>query len=197
MNKIALALLGTGFLAVAYYYFTRKTDSEDVVQFGDSIVTRINLAVNTITGTYLDKALSLIANQEGFSSRAYPDPPNQNQTYSIGYGHQIRQGDGLSLDSVVTETVALQLLAADAGSADACVGSSVTVPLNDNQRAALVSFCYNVGCGAFKSSTMLQYLNAGDYGDAANEFSRWVYANGIVVDALVSRRGTEKGLFLA
>jgi hypothetical protein len=35
-------------------------------------------------------ALGIIKNFEGFSARAYADPPGQTRTYSIGYGHQIK-----------------------------------------------------------------------------------------------------------
>jgi lysozyme len=196
-TKAATWLLGLGSAVGAYYYFARKTQDESFTEWGSSILTRANLAANSITGTYLDRALALIANEEGFSSRAYPDPVGQAVTFSIGYGHQIRPGDGLSVDSVITEQQGLQLLSVDVSGADSCVAQNVKVQLTDNQRAALVSFCYNVGCGAFQSSSMLRFLNAGDYGAAANEFPRWKFANGSVLDALVNRRDVERSLFLA
>jgi lysozyme len=42
----------------------------------------------------------------------------------------------------------------------------------------------------------LKKLNSGDYIGAANEFDRWVYANKNVSDILISRRATEKSMFL-
>jgi lysozyme len=197
MTNIVLYILGVGFSVGAYFYATRKSDSESFAEWGKAVVTRANLAANAITGNYLDRALALITNEEGFSSVAYPDPKGQTVTYSIGYGHQIRFGDGLSLSSVITEAQGLQLLSDDVGGADACVTKNVKVPLTDNQRAALVSFCYNVGCSAFKDSTLLSLLNAGNYGAAANELPKWVHANGSVLDSLINRRDVERTLFLA
>lgn len=72
----------------------------------------------------------------------------------------------------------------------------VKVPLNQNQFDALVSFEFNIGYGAFNSSTLLKLLNQGKYIDAANQFERWVYANKKVLPGLVKRRAAEKELFI-
>src|SRR5699024_10985967 len=76
------------------------------------------------------------------------------------------------------------------------VNACVVVPIEPNQLAALVSFVYNVGIGAFRHSTLLQKLNAGDYHQAADEFPRWKYANGKIMRGLVVRRRRERELFL-
>ena len=60
------------------------------------------------------------------------------------------------------------------------------------QKAALVSFAYNVGVGALSSSTLLRKLNAGDHIAACEELSRWVYANRKKLNGLVTRRAEEK-----
>jgi lysozyme len=77
------------------------------------------------------------------------------------------------------------------------VSAAVTVPLNDNQFAALVSFVYNLGAGALQESTLLGLLNGGNYNGAAEQFSRFVYAGGEVLQGLVTRRNAERALFLA
>lgn len=58
------------------------------------------------------------------------------------------------------------------------------------------SFTFNVGTGAFRSSTLLKRLNAGDYQGAASEFGKWVKAGGKVLPGLVRRRKEEAALFL-
>ena len=60
------------------------------------------------------------------------------------------------------------------------------------QKAALISFSYNVGVGALSSSTLLRKLNAGDHIAACEELSRWVYANRKKLNGLVTRRAEEK-----
>lgn len=70
------------------------------------------------------------------------------------------------------------------------------VYLTANQKAALIDFVYNLGAGAFGSSTLLKKLNAGDYKGAADEFPKWVYAGGRVLGGLVNRRKIERDLFI-
>lgn len=138
--------------------------------------------------------LQFIRAQESFSPTAYNDPPGS-QTWSIGYGHQIVSGDGLSRSSHVTQAQAEQLLARDVAGFVATILQSVRVPLNQGQFDALVSLAYNIGGTNFRSSTLLQKLNARDYAGASREFSRWIYGNGRVIQALVSRRGAEASMF--
>lgn len=76
------------------------------------------------------------------------------------------------------------------------VNNDVTVPLTQNQFDALVSLCFNIGVTAFRDSTLLNLLNAGDYNGAAAQFSVWININGAVSQGLVNRRNAEKDLFL-
>lgn len=131
---------------------------------------------------------------ERFASSKYEDPPGSGK-WSIGYGHQIKLGE--SFPQYISEDTAVGLLATDVSLAWGCVMSKVKVAVNTNQAAALVSFCYNVGCSAFGSSTMLRKLNTGDYKGAADEFDVWIYANHVINAGLVSRRREEKALFEA
>lgn len=133
------------------------------------------------------QGLDMLRSLEGFSATPYPDHKGQ----SIGYGHLIKPGESLTY---VTEAQAAQLLAQDVAWAEAAVNAAVTVQLTQAQFDALVSFTYNVGAGAFRGSTLLKRINAGDP-NASSEFGRWVYASGQVNQALVSRRRTEQSLF--
>jgi hypothetical protein len=77
-----------------------------------------------------------------------------------------------------------------------CVKNSVTLAsLNENQFSALASFVFNLGCGNFGSSTLLQLLNGGDTNGASLEFAKWVYGGGVVLPGLVRRREAERVLF--
>ena len=76
------------------------------------------------------------------------------------------------------------------------VNGAVTVPLSQNQFDALVSLAYNIGTNAFKTSTLVKYLNALDFKAAADEFLKWNRGGGKVMKGLVRRRETERALFL-
>lgn len=151
--------------------------------------------------SYYEKLKSLIAGSEGLSLEAYQDTGGK---WTIGYGHLINPGEiyyPYGSVRLITLEEADALFAADTSIAQNCVDQNVTVPLTDNQRAALVSFVFNVGCYAFTASTMLVKLNNGDFPSAADEFDKWinVTVNGIkIVDnGLINRRAKEKQVFLA
>ncbi len=76
------------------------------------------------------------------------------------------------------------------------VNDVVSVPLSQNQFDALVSLAYNIGTNAFKTSTLVKYLNALDYKAAAYEFPKWNRRGGKVLKGLVRRREAERALFL-
>lgn len=133
-----------------------------------------------------------IKSLEGFSSTAYPD----GGYYSIGYGHQIIPGDGLSRYSQLSVSEAATVFDRDIARFELTVFRTVHVPLNQNQFDALVSLCYNVGDAAFTASTLRAKLNRGDYAGAASEFDKWVYSSGRVLPALQRRRAAEKAMFM-
>lgn len=202
-------LLPFGFVSyvIGAWFYTYLTDPEnapsvtDLPGIGVSYFRRGWLIVKGqtegLTGTAdpVVIATGLIAGFEGFSSKAYADPKGQTKTYSIGYGHQIIPGDGLDTSSIVSESEAADLLASDLQTFAECVNDSVTAELTPQQLAALYSFCYNEGCHAFKSSTLLRDINAGDLASAVDEFARWNIAAGTVNDSLVARRQKESSLF--
>lgn len=68
--------------------------------------------------------------------------------------------------------------------------------LNANQYGAVVSFTFNLGCGAAQGSQMMKRLNAGENPNTviANEFPKWVHGNGKVLPGLVRRRNAEVAL---
>ena len=52
----------------------------------------------------------------------------------------------------------------------------ITVPLNDNQFAALSSFVFNFGPLALLQSTLRKKLNQGDYDAVPEQLKRWTKA---------------------
>lgn len=132
-------------------------------------------------------ASPFVATWEGKRNDAYLDTGGV-PTACYGYTHGVELGQIYS-DAECDDLLALELLRADAA-----IKRLVRVPLSDKTRAALISFIYNVGEGAFERSTLLRKLNARDYAGACNELPRWVYDNGRRINGLVNRREAERKL---
>lgn len=115
-----------------------------------------------------------------------------NGTLTIGYGST---GVHVKPGMTITEAEASELLLDDLDRFERCVERKVVVPLNDNQFAALVSFCFNVGEGNFGSSTLLKKLNKGDYNSVPAELAKWITSKGKRMQGLVNRRAAEAGLW--
>lgn len=138
-----------------------------------------------------DRGLRLISSFEGFSPIPYEDVAGIG---TIGFGHRIRPDEQFTS---ITEDQGNTLLRQDVKFAESCVCQCVNVVINQNQYDSLVSFTYNLGGKALLGSTLLVKLNDNDVTGAANEFSKWVYAGGKIVEGLVTRRATERALFLS
>lgn len=151
-----------------------------------------NAATNT---NAVALATTIIKGYEGKRLTAYPDPAGQTVTYSIGYGHQIVAGDGLSSTSTITDAQADALLTADVQKSNNAVTSSITVPLNADQEAALTSLAFNLGGAGFANRTITKDLNSGNTAQGAADFNLYVNSGGVVNQNLVSRRTSEQALF--
>jgi lysozyme len=76
------------------------------------------------------------------------------------------------------------------------VDSMTRDDISQNQFDALVSFCFNVGGGALKSSTLLRKVNANPNDPTIKaEFMRWNKAAGRVLKGLTTRREAEANLY--
>ena len=157
---------------------------------------------NKVSSAFSD----LLVKFEGYSAEPYQDAAG---LWTIGIGHLIVPGDGFwSPDNpngiaYINEAAARSLADQDAATARAAVERSVFVPLTENQKSALVSLAYNIGAQAFRTSTLVRLLNAGNYDAAAEQFGVWnkvrdpVSGVLMVSSGLDSRRRNEKDLFTA
>lgn len=135
-----------------------------------------------------------IANWEGKSYSAYRDIAGN---LTIGRGHLIKPGDGLTAQSVLNDQQIENLFDNDIADAETSVKSRVIAPLTQGQFDALVDFVFQFGDGKFATSTLLQLLNKRQYDLAAAEFAKWVHANNQVVSQLVVRRQADTQIFYA
>lgn len=144
-----------------------------------------------------DKGIALIKAHEGLRLEAYPDPGYGWARATIGYGHTSQAGDPpVTRGMKITEVGATEILKSDLRTFERYVIDAVTVPLNQNQFDALVSFTFNLGPGNLRKSTLLRKLNARDYAEAAEQFLVWNKSNGKVLNGLTKRRHAERSLFL-
>jgi len=138
----------------------------------------------------LDQAgINLIKGFEGWSSCYYKDVAGYG---TIGYGHLVKSGDPYKSGTCISEQDGENLLASDAQSFVDCV-NGLGASLNQNQFDALVSFSYNLGCGALSSIKTL--LQQGNYGAVCGKMEQYTHAGGKVVQGLVNRRKSECNMF--
>lgn len=134
--------------------------------------------------------MNFIKRHEGLRLKAYQDSAG---VWTIGYGSTggVREGD------TINEAQAEALLKVDLRTAEKEVNRH-KLPLNQNQFDALVSFTFNVGAGAFRSSTLLKRIKENaNHPDIPNQLKRWVYAGGKVLTGLVRRREEESKLYFS
>lgn len=149
----------------------------------------------TLAGFGLSTAIILagagtVSQFEGKVNKTYLDPVS---ILTSCYGHT---GVELKLGQRFTDEDCLKQLAEDLVEHDTKMLRYIHVPITDYQHAALLSFTYNAGVGAFSKSTLLKKLNNGDYTAACNELSRWNKAGGKVLPGLTKRREAEKQMCL-
>ncbi|PSB16889.1 lysozyme [Phormidesmis priestleyi ULC007] len=156
--------------------------------------------------------LDLIKEFEGYHRGVFQSGPQKGQSVpdgnvtayfdpvgvaTIGFGNidSVKPSD---VDiKVITLQEAEDLLRRDLATAEDAVSELITVPLDDNQFAALVSFTFNLGAGTLEASTLRKLLNDEDYQGAADQILRFVFGGGEALPGLVRRRTAERKLFLS
>lgn len=147
----------------------------------------------TLTTTCSVLATGLITRYEGFEPKPYKDPVG---IWTIGYGFTSLKNSPITVNTpLMSQEEALIELKARLLLLNQQLNVICFEPLTDHQRAALLSFTYNIGIGAFQGSTLLKYLNDGAYGAAASEFLLWTHSKGITLPGLVKRREAELTCF--
>lgn len=130
----------------------------------------------------------LIKSFEGFRPRAVQEADGR---WVIGYGHTASAREGLS----VAEADAELLLQYDLLPVVKALNEQVQAPLNQHQFDALASFAVSVGVDRFLASDVLQRLNEGHAGQAADALIGW--PEEISTDDRLRRRAAERALFVA
>lgn len=145
--------------------------------------------------------LHLIAGFEGFLPNWYRDVGG---VETIGYGHTGALPGNLKAPLTIEQ--GLYLLRLDAATAQSAVNGAVKVSLGviparaQARFDALCSLAYNIGGGAFASSSLVRAINEKgaprDWHDVAPLWLEWDHVGGAVVQGLLNRRRAEVAIFI-
>ena len=141
-----------------------------------------NEAINT--------AAALCRKYEGLYLKPYLCPAG---VPTIGYGTTVYQ-DGIRVtlkDAAITEKEADALLIWRLANVDLPAAKRCCPALVGAAWGAIGDFCYNLGEGNLRSSTLRKAINAGDYEEAKRQLMRWNKAAGKVLRGLTLRRADE------
>lgn len=135
-----------------------------------------------------ERGLELIGNAESCRRDPYVCPAGV-LTDGIGNTHGVKAGARKTDEQIAADWERNIRLS------EACVNKYAGGQwLSDNIFSAVTSLTFNVGCGAMQKSTMYSLLRRGKYIEACDQFPRWVYAGGVKLNGLVTRRSAEKSL---
>ncbi len=132
----------------------------------------------------------LVAPSEGYNPSVYLDPVGI-MTSCYGY-----TGPELKMGQTYTDHQCLRKLADRLDVAEDAVDKTIKVPLNTYQKAALISFTYNVGEGNLSKSTLAKQFNNKQYTAGCDSLLAWVYAKKKKLAGLEARRKLERQMCL-
>lgn len=127
---------------------------------------------------------------EGLRLRPYLCPAG---VPTIGYG-ATRYPDGRAVtlaDAPVTELRAVQLLRWDLENVRIPAVLALCPGLEGERLGLLTDFCYNLGTGRLRASTLRKRINDGRWDLVPAELRKWVLAGGRRLPGLVARREAE------
>ena len=131
-----------------------------------------------------EQGIKLLIDREAKRNAVYLDSVG---VPTVGVGHT---GPDVHMGDVWSDERIMATFRADLERFEKAVNDAVHVELEQHQFDALVSFAFNVGIGAFSSSTLVKRINAKDFDDAEAQFDRWH-----IPPEITSRRNGEKAQF--
>lgn len=143
-----------------------------------------NKAVATAVGAALAVSLPLIEKLEGVKYTPYRDVAGI-PTVCAGI-----TGPDVVMGKTYTKSECRTLLAKHVEFAQKSVDKAVKVDIPTSMRAAMYSFTFNAGTGAFRQSTMLKLINQGKLTQACEQLWSWTY----YTDAKTGKKVKSKGL---
>jgi lysozyme len=130
-------------------------------------------------------AIALTGAFEGTVLHTYKDPIGIVTACKGHTGPELRMGQVFTAEQCDEQQYADLLKHAEAL-------KCITTAMSDGEKAAYLSFAYNVGDKAFCGSSLVRLKNTGNALGACNELSKWVHAGGKVLPGLAKRRAAER-----
>ena len=129
--------------------------------------------------------LVALAVSEGWVSTATPPVPGDVPTVGFGFTEGVKLGD--KIDSVR----GIIRLHKEADKHAEGIKSCIVVELHQHEFDAYLQLAYNIGVGAFCSSTLVRLLNQRKYAEACDQIFRWDKFKGEPLKGLTARRQKE------
>jgi len=142
MKKSLLIII----LLIPLPYKVATSNTETIILVGESQITK-----ELSDSALLDSCINHIKNYEGFSPRVYKD---NDGTPTIGYGHHINKDE--TFDLVISEDEATEVLIKDFEKKLKWVNDNHKI--RKNKAYAIALFCYNIGEGKFRKSTLRKLI---------------------------------------
>jgi lysozyme len=143
--------------------------------------------------------IDLIVGYEKVCTEAYLDSAGI-PTIAVG-NTRYADGSRVKMGDTMTTAAAIALFRFSLKSREKAVDDMTRDDIKQHEFNALVSFCYNVGQGSLKTSTLLRLVNAGIYtpNTILSAFLMWdkAHINGALIesDGLKRRRKSEACMF--
>lgn len=133
--------------------------------------------------------LDLLKRRTGLVLQARQDPAG---LWFIGFSHYGDVHEGMT----ITQAEAEVKLEHEIDRLEKQLAGMLSIPVSQGQWDALVLLVFDYGLARIRSSMLVRLVNAGDFGRAAEEFSKWVQVSGRPNIQMVKRREVERHLFL-
>lgn len=112
--------------------------------------------------------------------------------WDIGWGHRLADGEPRV---AITQEEADALFDVDVHMRTDQLNEMLTVDLPQPIYDAVASLLYNAGSAAIAASSVIAFLNAGQFADACVSLLQWRKSKGVDVDGLLLRRAKESVMF--
>ncbi|WP_447873246.1 lysozyme [Serratia fonticola] len=136
-----------------------------------------------------EQGLYLIADFEGCQLTPYQCSAG---VWTQGVGHTA----GVIPGKAITPVQAAENLLADIRRVESRMAACLPQQIPQATYDAVMAFAFNVGTGAACRSTLVYFLNHGQWQQACDQLPRWIYVNGVKNRGLERRRAAERELCL-